>query len=157
MRFTLIKNLAQDGLMKSVLNGLLAFIALYIISSAFVKYFGFGLFPSEIYITLFGNEEQFIDAITTSTLLEYWHSEIFFTMMILLTLSTIFIRTNKNSPSYIHTVMITAIISIISLPLAYFMSKSFVNIYSFSTILYYIVALIMVLKSLWKLNFAKNL
>ena len=157
MKFTLIKNLSQDSLMKSILNGLLTFIALYILSSAFVKHFSFGLFPSEIYSTLFGNEEQFIDPLTTSTLLEYWHSEIFFTMMVLLTLSTIFIRTNKESPIYIHTIMIMAIISIISLPITYFISKNFVNIYSFSTLLWYFTALIMILKSLWKLNFAKNI
>jgi hypothetical protein len=157
MRFTLIKNLAQDTLMKSILNGLLLFIGLYFISDIILKYSSFGLFTDTINITLFGDEEQFIDPLTSSLLLEYWHVEIFFTMMILLTLSTIFIRTNKDSSIYVHSVMIMALISLVSLPLAYFINKSFVNIYSVSNILWHLIAFVMILKALWKLNFAKNI
>ena len=92
MKFTLIKDLKQDSLMKPILSGLLIFTLLYLIADIIVKNATVGIFITDITYSLFGNEEEFLDPMLQSTFLEFWHIEIFFIMMILLSLSAVFIR-----------------------------------------------------------------
>jgi hypothetical protein len=157
MRFTLVKNLQQDPLMKPILSGLLIFIFIYLVSDLIVKNFSFGIFVQDIKNTLFGNEDQFIDPITKGDFLEFWHVEIFFIMMILLTLNAIYIRVAKNSKLFLHLLMSLALISLFSLLISYFISDSFVYIYTFSFFAWHICAMYISLYSLWRLNLAKNI
>ena len=92
MRFTLIKDIKRDNSMKPILNGLLLFTLLYLVSDIFVTYHSFGLFAEQLRTTLFGNEEEFIDPMSQALFLEYIHTQIFFMMMLLLTLSAVFAR-----------------------------------------------------------------
>ncbi len=157
MKFTIIKDLNQDSMMKPILSSLLFFTLLYLLSDFFVKYSSFGLFPHAVYSTLFGSEEEFLDPISKASFLEFWHVEIFFIMMILFTLSTIFIRVSNASRRAIIVVnlmMISAIASLISLPLAYFFSSSFINIYVATFFIWHILALFSVLYSLKRLHHA---
>jgi len=154
MRFTLIKDIKQDKMMKPILSGLLIFILLYLISDIFVKSANFGISIDTLNTTLFGNEDEYIDPITTAVLLEFWHSEIFFSMMILLTLSTIFIRvvnSYKVRLFFLNTLMLAAILSLISLPLAYFLNAFFVHIYLYSFFIWHIAAIYIALHSTFKL------
>ena len=138
--------------MKPILVGFLSFILIYLISDILVKYSSFGIFPQDIKVTLFGNEEEFIDPITKSSFLEFWHTEIFFMMMILLTLSAIFIRLSKKSKmTMVNTLMISAIISLISLALSYFLSGSFINIYVVTFFIWHLSAIYMIFYSFWML------
>ena len=133
MKFTLIKKLSQDKSMRPILTGLLLFTLLYILSDILVKYVNFGVFPDAINVTLFGDEEQYIDPLSTSAFLEFWHVEIFFIMMILLTLSAVFVRVSKDDTSktiLLSALMISALFSLISLVLAFFVAKIFVLVYS---------------------------
>ena len=160
MRFTLIKDLKQDSLMKPILSGLLIFTLLYLVSDIVVKYFSFGIFPDAINLTLFGDEEQFLDPLTKSSFLEFWHMEIFFIMMILLTLSAVFIRLASDDIHkivIINLVMLLSIISLISILLAFFISKSFVEIYAVSFLSWHILAMYMALYSLWALYNEKSI
>jgi len=155
MRFTLIKDLKKDSSMRPILSGLLIFTSLYLMADIFVKYLSFGIFSSMIELTLFGNEEEFLDPITQASFLEFIHTEIFFIMMILLTLSAVFIRmaTNKKINFIIMNItMISAIFSLISLALSYYISKSFVDIYVFSFFTWHILSIYMSIYSFWKLN-----
>ncbi|MCX6051013.1 MAG: hypothetical protein NTZ60_00715 [Campylobacterales bacterium] len=157
MKFTIIKDLNQDSMMKPILSGLLFFTLLYLLSDFIVKYSNFGIFPHAIHATLFGNEEQFIDPINKASFLEFWHVEIFFIMMILFTLSTVYIRLSKASKSAIvivNLMMMSAITSLISLPLAYFLSSDFINIYVATFFIWHILALISTLYSLKRLRYA---
>ncbi|WP_324170616.1 hypothetical protein [Sulfurimonas sp.] len=139
--------------MSLILKGFLSFILLFLISDILVKYFSFGITPDAIYITLFGNEEEFIDPITKSYFLEFWHTEIFFIMMNLLTLSAIFIRlSNKSKIAMTNILMISAIISLISLPMSFFISSDFVYIYLLTFFIWHLSAIYMILYSFWKLN-----
>lgn len=139
--------------MSLILKGFLGFILIFLISDILVKYFSFGITPDAISTTLFGNEEEFLDPITKSTLLEFWHTEIFFIMMILLTLSAIFIRlANKSKFIVTNILMISAIFSLISLPSAYFISTDFINIYLLTFFIWHLCAIYMIFYSLWKLN-----
>jgi len=139
--------------MSLILKGFLLFILVYIVSDILVKYFNFGISIDAISTTLFGNEEEFIDPITKATFLEFWHTEIFFMMMILLTLSAIFIRlSNKSKIIMINILMISAIISLITLLLTYFISNDFIYIYLLSFYIWHLSAIYMILYSFWKLN-----
>ena len=103
--------------MRPILTGLLIFIFFYLISNMMVKHFNFGVLPSTVLLTLFGDEEQYIDPLSTASFLEFWHMEIFFIMMLLLTLSAVFIRIAKNSNLkiiLINTLMLSSLVSLVS-------------------------------------------
>ena len=141
--------------MRPILTGLLIFIFFYLISNMMVKHFNFGVLPSTVLLTLFGDEEQYIDPLSTASFLEFWHMEIFFIMMLLLTLSAVFIRIAKNSNLkiiLINTLMLSSLVSLVSLLASFFVSSVFVYLYSSLFVLWHIVAIYMVLYSLWKLH-----
>lgn len=143
--------------MKPILSSLLFFTLLYLISDIFVKQSSFGIFTQTIHLTLFGDEEQFVDPITQSSFLEFWHGEIFFIMMIVFTLSTIFIRVSNASKSAIvivNLLMISSIISLISLPLAYFIHVGFIQIYVLTFFVWHILSILSALTSLKGLYYA---
>jgi len=154
VQFTIVKNLKKDSTMNSILKGLIFFILLYIIADIFVKYVGIGLTLDTLNISLFGNEEEYIEPMSQALFLEFWHTEIFFIMMILLTLSTVYIRLASNIRHYkyiLNLVMSSAIISLISLPIAYYMSNDFILIYILGYFIWHGGAIYMSLRSLWEL------
>jgi hypothetical protein len=153
VKFTVIKNLQKDSAMSLILKGFLFFILLYIVSDIFVMKSSFGISAEAVSSTLFGSEEAYIDPINESSFLEFWHTQIFFIMMILLTLSAVFIRVAKRSRNILTNVlMISAIISLVSLPLAFYTSKFFIDIYIVGYFLWHLVAIYMIFYSFWKLN-----
>jgi len=153
VKFTLIKNLQKDSAMSLILKGFLIFILLYLISNILVMNSSFGISVDSINSTLFGNEDEYVDPITESAFLEFWHTEIFFIMMILFTLNAVFIRVAKRSRIILTNVlMISAITSLISLALAYYVSDFFINIYVYTFFIWHIMAAYISLYSFWKLN-----
>ncbi|MFT7004749.1 MAG: hypothetical protein ACJAWW_002114 [Sulfurimonas sp.] len=152
MKFTLIKDIKKDKAMSLILTGFLSFILLYIISDIIVKYFGFGISVDALKSTLFGNEDEFIDPLTKASFLEFWHIEIFFMMMILLTLSAVFIRlANKSRVLVTNILMISSITSLITIALTYFVSDMFIYIYVLTFFIWHLSAIYMILYSFWKL------
>ncbi len=154
MRFTLIKDLRKDPMMRPILSGLLIFSIVYLIADIIVKHYGFGILPSEISMTLFGNEDEYIDPITKSTFLENWHMEIFFIMMILLSLSATFIRLCKNNTInllILNLTLIASLVSLASLALSFFVSASFILLYTLSFLTWHLLAFYMASFSLWNL------
>ncbi len=152
MKFTLIKELKQEKSMKLILTGFLSFILLYLIADILVKQSTFGLFFDAINLTLFGSQEEYIDPITQASFLEFWHIEIFFMMMILLTLSAVFARvSNKGIILVTNMLMISAITSLLSIALAFYMSNIFIHVYVLTFFIWHITAIYMILNSLWKL------
>lgn len=153
MKFTVIKNLQKDSAMSLILKGFLLFILLYIVSDIFVMKSAFGISAEALHSTLFGSEEAYIDPINEASFLEFWHTQIFFIMMILLTLSAIFIRVAKRSRNILtNALMISALVSLVSLPLAYYLWAIFLHVYIFTYFLWHIIAIYMIFYSFWKLN-----
>ena len=153
MKFTLVKNIQKDSAMSMVLKGFLVFILFYLIADILVMNSSFGLSVNSISTTLYGNEDEYIDAINKASFLEFWHTQIFFIMMVLLTLNAIFIRMAKRSRVILTNIlMISAITSLTSLPLAYYLSDFFVNVYITSYFIWHILAVYMIFYSFWKLN-----
>ena len=160
MRFTLIKDLKQDITIKPLLNGLLIFMLIYFIADFFVVNTTIGLQVEDIKITLFGNIDEYIDPIGKSVFIEYLHGEIFFMMMILLTLSTVYARLCSIKPYsiiMINILMLSALLTLISLSVSYFYEPSFLGIYLTLYFIWHITAFIMALHSLWNLNFATSI
>lgn len=160
MRFTLIKNIKKDKSLKPMLNGLLIFMLLFLIADILVKESGFGVSPHQISITLFGDEENYIDPLSKSLFLEHIHTETFFIMMLLLTLSAVFNRLHqekKDALLYTNMLMASALLSILSLGASYFYSELFIFFYILGFFLWHGFAILMVCNSLWKLNYAKKL
>lgn len=158
MRFTLINDVKQDRSMKPLLNGLLIFITLYLVFDVFVKSHTLGLTSMAVSTTLFGNADEFLDPMNESVFLEFIHVEIFFLMMILLTLSAVFIRLlyqKRNTILTVNVLMLFALSSLLTLAAAYFYFPSLVNVYLFCFFAWHLIALYMALSSLWELNFAK--
>lgn len=160
MKFLLLKSIKQDKMMKPILSGLLFFVILYIFSDVLVHYYGFGILLEDVTYTLLGNEEEFLDPISTSSFLEHWHIQIFFIMMLVFTLSAIFIRlcsTSKVNLFVLNIFLFSSLLSIIFLALSYFTLSLFISFYIFFFFLWHILALYMSLYSLWSLYNDKSI
>jgi len=153
VKFTLVKNIQKDSAMSLILKGFLVFILLYLISDILVMNSSFGITVDTITTTLFGNEDEYIDPINEASFLEFWHTQIFFVMMILLTLNAIFIRVaNRSRVINTNILMISAITSLISIVLAYYVSNFFVYVYMWSYFIWHGMAIYMIVYSFWKLR-----
>jgi len=160
LRFTLIKDLKKDKSMQAILSGLLTFMFLYLIVDIFVKQGSFGIFSDEITMTLFGNVDEFLDPMSKASFLEFIHTEIFFIMMILLTLSAVYLRVannNKYSILLVNGMMMSALSSLIALGVSFYFASNLVLIYVVCFFIWHILASYMTLYSLWSLNFAKSI
>jgi len=160
MRFTLIKNIKKDKSLKPMLNGLFIFMLLFLVADILVKESGFGVSSNQVNITLFGDEENYIDPLSKSLFLEHIHTETFFMMMLLLTLCAVFNRLHQEKRYallYTNIVMLSALLSILSLGLSYFYSELFISVYIFSFFLWHGFAIFILSSSLWRLNYAKKL
>lgn len=152
----MIKDLKSDSAMRPILSGLLLFILLYLIADFFVKNSSIGLFSDALTLSLLGNADEFLDPISEAYFLELLHAETFFLMMILLTLSTVYIRLYskaKLSLLLLNITMATAITSLIALGLSFYLSISFINVYVISFFIWHTGAIVMSLLSYWRLYF----
>lgn len=146
--------------MKPLLNGLLLFMLIYFVADIFVSHTTLGLFTQELRTTLFGNDDEFVDPMSNSSFLEYIHGQIFFMMMILLTLSAVYARLCEKkhySLVFINLLMLSALLTLLSLTLTYFFIPSLLALYVLSYFVWHITAFVMALHSLWNLNFAKSI
>lgn len=140
--------------MRPLLGGLLLFILLFLSADVLLKSDHIGLTPTHLSETLFGNEAEYIEPVTEHFLLELMHSDIFFMMMTLLTLSAVYARLCQNRRVRlinINIAMITALLTIIFLPTAYYLSAHFILPYIISFYAWHLMALMMTLASLYYL------
>jgi len=140
--------------MRPLLGGLLLFILLFLSADILLKESAIGLTPTQLSETLFGNEEEYIDPVTEHFLLELMHSDIFFMMMTLLTLSAVYARLCQNANLRminINAMMISALLSVLFLPLAYYASAHFILPYILAFYSWHILAFFMALTSLYYL------
>ena len=140
--------------MRPLLSGLLLFILLFLMADVLLKNKLIGLTPSHLSQTLFGNEAEYVEPATEHFLLELLHGDIFFMMMTLLTLSAIYARLCQNSSLRmvnINAMMISALLTLFFLPLAYYLSAHFVMPYIIAFYSWHILALFMAIASLYYL------
>ena len=146
--------------MRPMINFILAFILLFVIFAPVVQHTTIGLYESKVHTTFFGNEEEFLDPINGDYFLEYLHTQIFLVMMVMVTLSAIFVRVSRNT-FFTKLILITsnssALLFLISVTLGYYISPLFVPIYLLGYYLWFIGVVLMLLQSFTRLNFAKKL
>ena len=140
--------------MRPILGGLLLFILLFLSADVLLKNDHIGLTPTQLSQTLFGNEAEYIEPATEHFLLELMHSDIFFMMMTLLTLSAVYARLCQNKTIRIvniNATMISALLTVLFLPLAYYLSAHFILPYIIAFYAWHILALFMAIASLYYL------
>lgn len=92
MKFTLVRDLREDALMRPLLAGLLLFALLFLGADALLKSEQLGLAPSALAATLYGDEENYVDPMPATSLTEQVHASLFFMMFTLLTLGATYVR-----------------------------------------------------------------
>ena len=140
--------------MRPLLGGLLLFILLFLSADLLLKEMAIGLTPTQLSETLYGNEEEYIEPLGKHALLEQIHGDIFFMMMTLLTLSAVYARLCQNTNLRmvnINAMMISALLSVLFLPLAYYASAHFILPYILAFYSWHILAFFMALVSLYYL------
>ncbi|MEA2110794.1 MAG: hypothetical protein U9P71_01970 [Campylobacterota bacterium] len=154
MKFTLVKDLAKDTLMRPLLTGVIFFLLLFLVSDLFQKESQIGLHVNSVNTTLYGNEEEFLDPISLEALLEIIHADIFFMMMTLLVLCAIYGRlASKSKKTYwiIHSVNISAFASVVLLLIAFKSSAIITPFWLLAVCFWHVLALMMSLESLYRL------
>ena len=115
--------------MRPLLSALSLFAAAFLTGDIFLKRDHIGLDRQTLSNTLYGNEEEFVEPVTRHFVLELLHSDIFFMMMTLLTLSAVYARlsTSKRLAAIlINIAMLSAIADIVLFALAYFRGDSYI-------------------------------
>lgn len=154
MRFTLIKDLSKHTQMRALLLGMLLFISLFILSDIGMKASLIGLTNQQVITTIYGDEEEFIEPITQGTLLEMIHADIFFMMMTLSLLSSIYTRLvggSKMTNRLISLLFLSALGSLGFLLLAFYSEHFFTTLYLSSFYIWHSLALLFSLISIKKL------
>ena len=154
MKFTLLKEIRHDRLMRPLLGGILIFIILFLISDMLQIKHHFGLHVKAVSDTLYGNEEAFIDPMSSEALFEIMHGMLFFTMMTLLSLSAIFGRLAPPCrwvPYAMHLLHLGAAGSIVLIIAAYYTFEGMVGIWLACLYSWHAIAFGMALFSLYRL------
>lgn len=128
MRFTLVKDLREDALMRPLLAGLALFEIVFLVADVFLKRDHIGLDRQTLSNTLYGNEAEFIDPVSEHFLLELLHGDIFFMMMTLLTLSAVYARLSPSkrfAALLVNVAMLSAFAAIALLALAYYRGSTY--------------------------------
>jgi hypothetical protein len=130
MKFLVTKELEQNSLLTNQVLLLTLVLTLFIFSDTILHHFQIGLTPTKALETILGNEELFIEPMLLSALLERIHIDIFISMITLMLLVVIYIRLSKERTNkMIHGVFLSAILTPISLLLAYFYGEVFIFIW----------------------------
>lgn len=154
MKFTLVKDLRGNTLLRPLLGGLLVFILLFLSADIILKNDHIGLTIQTLSTTLYGNEEEYIEPVTFHFILELLHSDIFFMMMTLLTLGAIFSRLcekNRLRILIINITMASALLDVLFLFGAYFFGPLFIPLWIGVFWIWHVGAFIMSLLSLFHL------
>ncbi len=154
MKFTLVKDLNRDPLMRPLLGALLLFTFAFIIADLFNTASLIGLTYDDACVALYGDEENFMEPMMPVVLMETLHAAIFFTMMLLLTLSAIFARLCTHERLrliLINGVMLSAILSLAALPAALYAGELFIWVWLVMFWGWHMFALLMTLLSGWNL------
>lgn len=159
MKFTLVKDLRGNTLLRPLLGGLLFFILLFLSADIVLKNDHIGLSVTALSATLYGDEAQYLEPVTFHFILELLHSDIFFMMMTLLTLSAIYARLcakHRLRLIMINITMLGALFDIVLLMCAYFLGSIYIPLWLASFWLWHAGALFMAIVSLWNLFVSKR-
>ena len=156
MKFLVKKDLAYLKLFAYLMGSVVIAILMYVILDVVIHAYVIGSDIISIKSTLFGNVETFEEPILIDSLLLQVHIDLFMTLFALLVLSSIYIRLYSNTSSVkaiVHSLFLLGISAPIFLLLAYFWIEIFVYLWMVSFLLWHIMAFILSLMVLKKLDF----
>ncbi|MEA1920195.1 MAG: hypothetical protein U9N52_10170 [Campylobacterota bacterium] len=145
-----------NRLMNTLLTGLLLFILLFLSADLLLKAQHYGYTLSQVESTLYGNEELFIDPLPLLSLLQGIHADIFFAMMILLSIGAVYGRVGRSKRLriiLINLTMFSALIALLAPFLALYLHKVWIFFWIFSSLLWHVLAIAISFVSLWRLRF----
>ncbi len=152
MKFLSTKELKENSALKTLIYTLLCFFILFLILDLLLRHLNIGLTYTVALATIRGDEEAFIEPILLESLLLIAHMDLFFSMILLLILTSIQIRLSSKkrvSKTLIHALSITALMAPIALLLAYFTGLYLVIIWIVLFITWHILAILVSLKSIY--------
>lgn len=156
MKFLVTKDLAYSKLLSYLMGSVVIVILMYVILDVVMHAYIIGSDVASIKSTLFGNVENFEEPILIDSLLLQVHIDLFMTLFALLILSAIYIRLYSNTTSVktmVHSLFLLGIISPIVLLIAYLLVEVFVYLWLVSFLLWHIMAFIISLMILKRLDF----
>ena len=92
MKFLVSNDFKKTPLLRYLMLFVTIFIMLFLVSDIVLHHLQIGLNIEKLTSTIYGNEENFEEPILLGSLLLQVHIDLFFTMLILLTLLAIYIR-----------------------------------------------------------------
>ena len=155
MKFFVSNDLKKERSLQIMITALLVLITLFLISNLFVKGSSFGFDAHTTFITLIGDEENFIEPYSFDALLEMVHIDLFLFSMIFLIVAGLGLRIAKHSV-FLKSILLTTLISLIIASISPFIALQ--GFYIAAILWYYsfiyahlafIIAIIFTLKVLW--------
>lgn len=152
MTFLVTNELKHNKLLSFVLQLLMLVFILFLLFDLLLYHYQIGLTVAHATETILGNEEAFIEPILFDMLLERVHSSIFTALLLLVLLSSIYIRVHK-SPRYllIHSAFILAILTPIFLLLSYVYGMVFIMLWIGCLVAWHLFGLYFASIIFWKL------
>lgn len=147
MRFLVTQELKHNPLLKQLVLFFTALLCVYLISDIFLVHLQLGLTLDKASEVLLGNEESFIEPLLFDVLLEKVHIGIFTSMLSLLLLSIIYMRTYSiEHAKVIHVAFIAAILAPVSLLLAHNYGTIFIILWIGLFVLWHLSGLYMAVR-----------
>ncbi len=154
MKFLATKELKDNPFLKNLLAGLLVLITLFLLLDLLLHHVQIGLSFDSAITTLLGNEEEFIEPLLFDSLLIMIHTNLFFSMLLLLILSAIWIRVSKQPKDFkifLHALFLLAIFAPIFLLFGYFFGELGVKIWVVMFISWHFLAFFMSVQTMIRL------
>lgn len=146
--------------MRPLLSGLMLFTGAFLVADIFLKDQHIGLSIKTISQTLYGNEELFAEPVSEHFVLELLHSDIFFMMMVLLTLSAVYARLcpfKRVAVVVINIAMLAGLSDIVLFALAYFRGSAYIFPWLGAFWIWHAAALFMAAASMLYLNVRRRI
>ena len=156
MKFLVTKDLVYSKLLAFLMGAIVIVILMYLILDVVMHSYVIGSDITSIKSTLFGNIETFEEPILIDSLLLQVHIDLFMTLFALLILSSIYIRLYSNSPFIkvmVHSLFLLGVTSPIFLLITYLWIEKFMYLWLVSFLLWHIMACILSLMILKRLDF----
>jgi len=149
MKFTVSKDLRNNKVMRNLLIAFSIIMLLFLALDVTNKILKFGSTISDIKSSWLGNEDEFIEPLSTISALEMVHLDLFIAILLLLLIGSIFMRIDtKLKTPFLAITMLLSMISFASFLASIFFSEAFVIISVISFLAWHISASSMLLVSL---------
>ena len=150
MKFTVSKDLRKNKVMRNLLISFSTIMLLFLALDITNKTLRFGSTISDIKNSWLGNEDEFIEPLSTISALEMVHLDLFIAILLILLIGSIFMRIDtKLKTPFLAITMLLSIVSFGSFIAALFVSKTFVIISVTSFLAWHISASSMLIVSIF--------